>query len=561
MKTSPSQLVNFLACHRKWWFKSIHKLRDNKDPAARDIGTVLHEVCGRWLLADDQGRDRAGLPVELYPEGWEKVREFHRDTGRAIDIRAQAFVRVMVQQAIDNGTLRRLPGRQVERRMEIPIIDGVTMEGYLDQDGASIVEDHKTTKTRKYALGKQKLAADEKMLCYAVMKLDEKPDAPVTLRLNYFDKSGSEVPWAVEACIKPERVINFLEETIRPAVAEMRKLRESNLPIDSWRDVPGPNRKGACEEYGGCPYAEVCSNVTTIERFQKILPKTKTTEKKTRTTMSFFKKRPKFAEAPTTTPTTAEPTEPAAEPETVSPPKPGKPVVTAQLTAAHEQPRDDSIPPWAVSSCRPCSGRGLIKGRPCRACDLVQSRSNGPVSSQYENWLDEKGVLRWKPAGGAKVIQAKTEDTVAPPQPVTVKITAAEPKEVGAVLNSQTVKIETAAVGDVSHTTVEIPMETEQKTEGFRLYIGCMPLGVRSVMTINDVLSEEGIELAAAMGKPSYYSIDAFQRRDAIASRAEAIADALAGMSLVAPAELTPDERSLLAALQPLAMRPVVIRI
>lgn len=557
MKISPSQLINYTSCHRKWWFRSCHKLKDGKDPAARDTGTVLHEVAGRWLDADDQGRDRrTGQPVDLYPPGWERVREFGRDTGRAIDLQQQAIVRIAVQKAIENGVLRRLPARQVERRMEIEVVPGVVMEGYIDQDAPVAVEDHKTTKSRKWALSKAKLAKDEKMLCYAVMRHHESPGDAVTLRLNYFDKSNAEPPWAVEARIKPDAITNFEDTVIKPSAEGMKTLREAKLPIEQWADVDGPQKKGACEEYGGCPYAKICARVMTVQKYQETLDRPQLTQQQReqvrskKTTMSHFKKRPK----PNATQVAAVPEQAAATTPTENP-------ATAPVKVIEQEaPSSNDTPPWAVASCRACKGKGINgAGEPCRACDVVQGRTNGVTSSQYEIWVDDAGVLRWKPAGGTTIVPEPKAD----PKPAAAKKTKEKPKEAAPVTQ---VVPEDPAKGRIETTVFPITKEQLQQGiaalngGGFHLHIGCMPMrpGVM-ITTIADILADEGDELAEAAGKANYYEMNAFERRDAIASRAEEISKGLAGAVFVA-SEMTPDERSLVTALTPFA-REVTIRV
>jgi len=561
MLTSPSQIVNLLACDRKWWFRTCHKVADGKDPSSRDTGTVLHEVAGRWLNADDQGRDQQGQPVDLYPAGWECVREFGRDTGRRIDLHQQAIIRVMIQKGIENGTLRRLTGRQIERHLVIPLIPGVDMQGYVDQDAPLIVEDHKTTKNYDFAIKtKAKLAKDEKMLCYAVMKRGEHPGEPITLRLNYFDKSQARDPWPLDTCVKPESVVNFLNETLIPAAKRMLALHEAKLPLESWAEVAGPNKKGACEEYGGCPYARICSRVAPVRSTES-----KPEKPKEKRTMSYFKKRNK----PTCEPTA----QTAAKPESSAGPVPspndstssvagaatsGQPTQAEPLKTSSpgESGSPSSVPPWTVASCRACNGKGLnSKGQPCRACDVVQGRTNGVTSSQFETWVDDAGMLRWKPAGGAKIVaepkkpEPKTSFATNPKSP----LPQPEKKEEAKPAAPPPPKDDRELFVPLPE-AVGIPI-----VEGFDLFIGCTPLG-RPVLELGALLFEEGKELAAELKKDSYYSVDAFQRRDALASRAQQIASRLNGFGVVTAIELTPDERNLLVALRPLA-KTVTIRL
>lgn len=568
MQISPSQVVNALSCRRKWWFKSCHKVGDGKDPTARDVGTILHACAERWLNADDQGRDReTNQPVDPFPPGWERVIEFGKDTGRSLSKMDQALVRVLFRKGVDNGTLRRLPNRKVEDHFVVDVIPGVTMQGYIDQDSDYVVEDHKTTKHKGYALSPAKLHNDDKMLCYAhVRTLRRDPslaNTPVTLRLNYFSKTQDKDPWAVEANVSPEFVRKFWQGTLIPVATEMKALREAKLPVEQWADVPGPQQKGACEDYGGCPYASVCSRITTIERLKATLDRNKQPKaERKKGTMSFFNKTKKAAAAsaaPTATPaaatSAAEKTvhAEAVEADMATAGNPGAEVETAEVAEVAVE-----TPPWAVSSCRACKGKGInSKGEPCAACDLVSGRTGGKTSSQYKTWVDDQGMLRWAEAEGADIL----------PEP---KSTKKEPAAKGATRTAQTKpkpKEEAAPAVPTPAThinTTIMPPEPAKvgsvmgASAGFDLFIGCMPLN-RATIDISEVLAREGEEMARASGKNSFFELDAFARRDAMAAQCRTIAASLQGFALLVPTALSPDEKSLLTALRPLASNVAVV--
>lgn len=567
MLISPSQLVNALSCYRKWWFRTIMKIKDNKDPAARDYGTILHACAERWLNADDQGRDRnTGQPVDPFPTGWEEVFDFGKPTGRKLSRMEQALVRVLFKQAVDNGALRRLPGRLVESHFVIEVIPGVKMQGYIDQDSEFVVEDHKTTKHKGYALSPAKLHDDDKMLCYAHVRKLRRAQAlaktPITLRLNYFSKAQDREPWAVEVNVSPEFVEKFWQEKVTPTAKTMLELSQAKIALEDWSKIEGPNKKGACEDYGGCPYAEICSRMTTVERYlatqaRKNQPK----EEKKKGTMSFFKKRSAVNSAPS-------PDQPLNTPE-VDPPTPGKPLhIPGVVSASHEpdsvptpaQPEkvvlSKMAPPWAVPGCNPCKGTGInSKGNPCGACDLVSGRTGGKTSKEFKVWVDDSGDLRWAPADGAPIVKSRIEEAakVMPAKDQAAPTPAPAPK-----VDIPTEKA--AQEPKPKEKAKEKAKEAGPSKGRFRLFIGCAPLSGQT-LDLTDILAKEGKELAAASGQESYYQLDAFKRRDALAAQAPAIADALAGQNVTTTdGALTPDERTLLAALQPFAELVVVRR-
>ena len=515
---SPSQLANYLDCPRKWFFQTVLKLPDFKSPVSRDFGTCLHEVLERFYGADDSGRDENGLPVDLFPPGWEKVREFGRDTGRELNMQEQAIAKKLIAQAIEDGFLQRPPARSIERYVKIPVDDGVDIHGYIDVHSPGLILDHKTTKNPKWAMSAKKLSQDPKMLCYAVMEQVEAPGTPVTLRLDYYDKSLSKRPFKVETCLKPQRVIDFRSEVLEPSA---RHIRQSDLSPDDWAEVEGPRAKGACDAYGGCPFAKICSRVCTVDQYQNPEPKKKRTPE-----VAKFKKRPKFdadaaapapAPAPTPAPTTA-PTPVAA------------PVPAPAAPAAAPADTGGDVPPWAVGACRACSGKGFNKtGAPCRACDVVSGRTGGRTSSEFETWVDDGGVTRWKEASG--------QDTTAPaPAPAAPVAPEAPPAPVATPTPPTPVEAKEDTVP-----------ATEEAEEGFTLYLGCQPEGIKTT-SIAEIIHLHGLSFSGG-----FYSTNAFERRDRLADNAFEIAAGLGNGHIIAPAQLTPDELVLVAALRPLA--------
>ena len=64
MKFSASQDETATRCIRNWWFAYPQRM-PSIAKGDLDFGTVIHNVCERFLLADDTGRDKDGNPVDL----------------------------------------------------------------------------------------------------------------------------------------------------------------------------------------------------------------------------------------------------------------------------------------------------------------------------------------------------------------------------------------------------------------------------------------------------------------------------------------------------------------
>lgn len=259
--------------------------------------------------------------------------------------------------------------------------------------------------------------------------------------------------------------------------------------------------------------------------------------------MSFFKKRPK--------------TETTSEAKEIKTPVQAREAEKASETQETAKATPSDVPPWAVASCRACNGKGInSKGQPCRACDVVQDRTGGVTSSQFETWVDNGGMLRWKPAGGTSIVpNNKEEPETAAPSPVQATKNVTGIAAVGETVISKAI----VAGQELKREPTKLERRKAKPEGGFDLFVGCIPLGQQVTMLAN-VLDVEGQELAEVLSPETrnYYSLNAFERRDSIASKAKEIAATLTG-NVHVPSEMTPDERALYTALTPFA-RQVIMR-
>lgn len=366
---SPSQVVDYRDCPRKWWFDKIHKVPDIRPKKSQfTYGNVVHNIAERYLLADDQGRDESGQPVDLYPEGW------HTDPDGSVSLAEQAHIRKLIQKAIDSGVLRRLPNRRVEWAIDRTLVPGeVATIGVIDQYAPGIIEDHKTTSAIKWALSSKALAKDSKMLDYVAMLPEELLEDRTEIRLNYFCKDGKarKQVWPVNAFISRARAQDHLGELTSTAMM-MLTMKEEEIPLPEWEETDGPSAVGVCDKYGGCQYQAICGKVFSP---QQVIDKAMSLKKKMKAKKATIKKVP-TKKAETSTEDHAE---------------------VALIT-----------PPWAVSGCNACNGTGFnTQGKPCRACDVVSGRTGGRTSSEFKVWVDDSGDFRWAETDSASPVAEK----------------------------------------------------------------------------------------------------------------------------------------------------------
>ena len=274
-------------CERKWFLDKVLKV-PQKPRAATTLGTILHSVVERYLLADDNGRDvLTGEPVDLYPEGWDSEIKYESD---------RELIRSLINYAIEEGHLKRRKGRKVEEAMSDGIkhwgkpgefgsqlwniAPEILLTGFLDHRYGNVIEDWKTSSDpTKWGLNSDPkstkyLGYDIKMLMYAAWLHAFDPQESYVLRHVYFDKKSTPeeprvVPVEVEVSV--EHVEKFTEWMME-AAEYLYKLKEENS-----RATLTKMHKGelACGKYGGCAYQKICNRQLTIEQHTKLLTQQK----------------------------------------------------------------------------------------------------------------------------------------------------------------------------------------------------------------------------------------------------------------------------------------------
>ncbi len=590
---SPSQITAFFDCPRKWWFKSCRRMPERKDQSKFVFGNVLHGVIQRWLEADDTGRSvMTGQPVDIYPAGWES----DEDNG-SVSREEADLIKRLVAQGIADGTLRRLPGREIEKEFKLELIPGkVAIVEYLDVYSREGVEDHKSTKSSKWVASQQELADDPKMLTYGLVWLGEQfQEQPgdvqattspeevyptVTLRLNYFCKDEANPftkPVTVE--VPSQDIIKFWLEKLVPSAERMLELKALKLEDKDWAKVAGPQSSGVCKKYGGCPYRSICARVQHPVAYRKA------------TDLANAK-----AKQPVPTATTLSP---IAKPMSFFSKKPVAPAVVSEpVEAPAAEVQTQEAPPWHVAGCMACKnsphGPGFNKaGQPCGACNGVRRRQKLTTSDDYEVGQDENGNPAWAekelPEGVTET--AKIEAPAKPPvvskpaKPAAVKTPASKPVPAPVAVEPEP-ELEPEDVQDapaveepkprkkrqkaaqavvaapVSEEVVEIAESLEQALApaqellGPVLYINAIPID-EDFVDLGDILAREGAELAQAKGAQSYYALNAFERRDMLAQGAAAVAEEFAGQNIVVRGH-SPDQDHFVTALKPMAARTIL---
>ena len=412
---SASQFDTFLTCPRKWWFGKIVKMPQIEGQRQFEFGDRLHEACERWLLADDTGRNADGKPLELWPDGWDE----------GLCASDSALVRRLVEQGIVEGVLRRTPERRVEApvaysgpRPQTPrqIVPGVGVCGYRDVCAPGLVEDHKSIKSKTYMKSQAALRKDPQMMLYGAIGLIEAAEAgerldSITLRQNQFIKNPDDL--FVRGCevdVPAEEVEAFWTDSIEPAARDMLTYKQQLRDKDRWADVEGPRKKGACQEYGGCPFARICGLAETpagytarIQRANDMPSEATLTINDTNATeasMGIFdrmsKPEPVNAGSSPEATAIADRHDEAAASASAATSAEAHRQVDEVLDASAETIELSEIPPWANADCSACKGLGFNKKhKPCAACDRVAQKSGEPRVASFDIGADDEGYITW----------------------------------------------------------------------------------------------------------------------------------------------------------------------
>ncbi len=474
--SSASQIQTWELCNRKWWFdKGPLRLRE-LDRGYFTFGTVTHAVIERYLSADDLGNDPAtGLPVDLYPPGWESTMGRDKKTLVSISIIEQETIKKLIPLAIEQGILVRSPGRLLEQKFYLPILqldDGgvVWLMGYIDVMLSDEVQDHKTTSNMKYALSPAKLRASPQMLIYALVCIQRcaETGAPlpqkITLRHNVFGKDPMNPKLRKTSVeVTPTEVMEYL-----PTIKRICERMVGQLKIKEWSTVPGADeseQRGGCNAYGGCQFAPICTGQETPEKYMERVDRvererlnsaqgsteatTVTSTLRENNTVSINVFEQKLAErvaqkvaleAGGVPPAS---TIPALDGSQVAPGQSTTPVTPAAPIVPPAAPiiniavvHAPALAPWGIPGCTVCHGGGFnASGNPCRICDSKQAQASRITSEMFVIEPMGDGTYVWEtkpeyvelvnaatgtaalPPANAPVVQEAVALTTPPPAP------------------------------------------------------------------------------------------------------------------------------------------------
>jgi hypothetical protein len=486
MVATTTSIKEWKDCKRKWYLTRVAGMPQPANAAFR-IGSILHLCVERWLLCpqdtvpapgqlpdqpvDEHGNygsgsvlynQTPGNQVDLFPHEWWKYQD--RD-GRwnEIDEPDQELVKALVREGISNGTVVRLPEGQVEKKFWLPL-DGnqglLWLTSLADYHSAPLatLEDHKTTKSLRWAVNEDTIADNYQLQIYALWMCDEYGiEDGVHVAHNIFIKDYlNPRTKKVQGFISKDRT-EEMRSYLRSTVQEMLDLRDAS---PDWEEVT-PNWS-SCDSYGGCVYRGICSNLESISDFQlRMNPPTPTS--------------PQLASGP--------------PPLANSAPAVAKPNLETARGKA----------PWAAPACPVCGGLGVqINGSACPHCQTI----TGILPMNY-TW-------GWNTQGDFEVWHDAPEHTrAAAPEP------EPEPEPTPGPEPAAPVEVPDQGFGD----RLKVVGKEGYKGKGrppkaFTLYIDCLPSGgIEKVWQLSAALKVISDLYQERVGE-SYWAADTWKRRD-----------------------------------------------
>ncbi len=555
-------------CYRKLYFKKVEKL-PVPQTSSTIFGDVIHAVAERFLLADDNGNDKNGLPVDLYPEDWERPK--NRYTGEpskdAVGIEEQAIIKALISKAIEEGILMRVKGRKVERKIDqFKIMEGVFLNGFIDLLEPGAIRDHKSTKSMNYAkstkrTAKESLYGNIQLMCYAFWYYTDggyDKSKPCALSHQYYVKDAEKTHVEKrEVSVTWPEVEAFHREKLTPVLEKMKAYRDAK----SYADVPLPDDvASACRKFGGCPFTRICTEQETITEYKKRveaqLAGTSNTNynevanglKKGEETMS---ESPMMAKIRAMK---AGQNAPAVEGKTTPVAVEAVPVTVETKTEAVQHGLPKQKAPWYYEGCKSCSENPILgmnsKGTlPCKICDMFTGKAAGMTSDKY-SWTVGNGVLVVSGYAGEAVMETTVTEKV-----TAKEVTAPKEQEVKPEPEVKKAEPKPEPVPELKPALIEenpVVEEAEKVFEGldiiterdkFRIYLECATiqskikgggkLGSPSCrITAEELLVLVNMEMAKILGVVRWEKMNAFEKRDAVSVFSKQIADLLGASTL-----------------------------
>ena len=270
LNLSVSQAGTFTACQRKWFYGYRKRWRDDGSIAA-DFGSAWHAAMDVvWLHATSEGmgdKDAALTNARnAFDRTWgDKRPEVPEDEWRGVEL-GHDMLELYVAQNWERITGFELLG--VETSFKVPLTSEVNAVGRIDKvfrdkrDGRVYVVDHKTCSAYSKADGIrpqwwESFLLSPQVAAYILATRESHPDATF----------GGFV---VDAALVHKTVRHFERRLFNRTDGQMQAYKDETLAIKAGMDAADaagiyPKNLGACNDFGGCPFAPLCYQFPSVK--------------------------------------------------------------------------------------------------------------------------------------------------------------------------------------------------------------------------------------------------------------------------------------------------------
>lgn len=273
--TSVSQVELGIRCMREWWLKYIAGLKEPRKPSFL-FGGLFHDAA-----------ERAVLGQEPWVPGWSE----------GLDIDQTFVLRWLIEEGMMNGILEPDPAVQTEvpfcfmtghkyiggdglpEPMDFELaeengtrriyphqqVDIPPLIGFIDVLKPLQIEDHKSSKNKRYAKNKKSIQTEIQMKVYAIKLLKALPIDYVNAAYNMFLKSREEKPYRVIGRLHRKDVAKTWSDVC--SVVEEQLYWSMSFPRYKWdknrasaySQIPmGKTYPKCCEAFSGCIFRDLC---------------------------------------------------------------------------------------------------------------------------------------------------------------------------------------------------------------------------------------------------------------------------------------------------------------
>ena len=254
--TSATRIMNWLDCHRKWWFSTVKYPDSEEDKPYFALGTEVHRQIEHYLNTGDPPNPRQHRP--LCDDGTPNI-EYEAaciaEAGMRTWYNKQGEPNPAPLPYLREKLRAGVAGAEVNFRIPPGILGPLMLQGQADFlcKDPWMVFDHKTTKdlNAPWHQDEDELGTNVQLLTYAALAFGDIKPRVVVAHIRYSTKPPYQCE-VVSTSVSRERLTAHVED-LKGWIASMARDAQKSDPDDVAYSA------ATCHKYGGCPHKSKCS--------------------------------------------------------------------------------------------------------------------------------------------------------------------------------------------------------------------------------------------------------------------------------------------------------------